>query len=82
MVELIHIQQSHQLVAVLSTLLAAAQANELSGLVFGATYRGRNAPVMCDAAGTLYSDPIKGMGVAALLAHYLEDVIHRGGDTR
>jgi hypothetical protein len=69
----IHLLQngaSHEVVAVLSGLLEAAEAGHLTGIVFGASLRGQT--YFCEAAGTLHRNAVTGLGVATMLTAELE----------
>ena len=61
---------SHEVVAVLSRLCELAKEGELTGIAFGAAFKGQK--YYCDAAGSLHRNPVVAIGVAGMLHAELE----------
>jgi len=79
-VQLASTHGSHDLVDILDGLLDAARQGLLSGLVFGAAFKGQR--YYCDAAGTMHRNPVVALGLAHMLAAELTHHIrHEALDT-
>lgn len=74
-VHLIHTGASREVAEVLTGLLEAAHAGQITGLVFGVSLRGQK--FLVDAAGSLHRNPVTGVGVATMLTVELEHRIRR-----
>jgi hypothetical protein len=67
---LVHGSPSREVVAILKRLCELADAGDLNGLVFGASFKGNK--FYCDAAGALHRNPVVALGVAGMLHAELE----------
>ena len=61
---------SHEVSEVLSGLMEMAREGQLTGIVFGVSFKGQK--FYCDTAGSLYRSPVIALGVAAMLTIQIE----------
>lgn len=66
---------THHVAETLLQLLEAAHGGRVRGLIFAAQLRGSSESLYCGSAGTLYRDPLKGLGANLLLQQELMSLI-------
>jgi hypothetical protein len=74
-VQLVSTHPHEDVVEVLEGLTALAKQGDLTGLVFGVALKGQK--YYCDSAGTLFRNPILGIGVASRVVLELNRRVQR-----